>query len=204
VTWLNEGIKSLQIATVLPNQGPLNIIKSIDLNQLSLMFTDATAYDPSTSSSSTTAAFTLPFAFPVDITALEQNISVAYQGQSFAVLALPKAPSTTDVETRVITLTFSNVPFAVSNGQESVFDTFIAATTVGSTETLHLSGAANADASTAVGVLSLSGIEFAVDTSIKGLQGLNAKPVTVSNLDVNHGFPDFLQITVNTDLFNPR
>lgn len=72
-TWLNEGIRTHQVETSLPNTGKLNIIKSINLEQLSLMFTEATAYDPMTGSNLTTAAFTLPFAFPVDITALAQK-----------------------------------------------------------------------------------------------------------------------------------
>ena len=194
----------MQIATVLPNQGPLDLIKSIDLNQLTLMFTTGTSYDPSTSSNSTTAAFSLPFAFPVDITALEQNITVGYDNQYFALLALPKAPTTTDVQTRVITLTFGDVPFAVFGDQHDTFDNFIAATTMGTTQTLYLSGVANADAQTAVGLISLSGINFGVDSTIAGLEGLNAKPVSISNLDVNHGYPSYLLITVNTDLFNPR
>jgi hypothetical protein len=140
---------AVQGATVLPNQGTLKLIKSIDLNQLTLMFTTGSSYDPSTSSNSTTVAFSLPFAFPVDITALENNITVGYDNLYFALLALPKAPSTTEVQTRVITLT-------------------------------------------------------RLDSTIAGLEGLNAKPVSVSNLDVNHGYPSYLLITADTDLFNPR
>lgn len=204
VTWLNEGIKTLQIATTLPNQGKINIIKSITLEQLQLMFTQGTAYSPMASSNATTAAFTLPFNFPVDITSLQQNITVGFNGQSFAELAIPNAPSTTDVEARIIYLTFSNVPFAVYGDQHSVFDNFVAATTLGNMQTLALSGAANAAASTAVGVLSLADIEFSVDSSIAGLQGLTAKPVTVANLDVNHGYTDYLLIKVDTALYNPR
>ncbi|KAL0580357.1 hypothetical protein V5O48_000210 [Marasmius crinis-equi] len=203
VTWLNEGIKSLQVATVLPNRGVQNIIKNINLNQLTLMFTPDTAYNPSTSSDNSDAAFTLPFGFPIDITALEQTIDVSYQGNQFAQLAIPKGPSSTDVENRIIHLTFQNVPFAVSGDGHGTFDSFLAATTLGDKETIGLSGSANADASTAVGVLSLSSIPFSVDSTIEGLQGLNARPVTVSNLDVNHGFPDFLLITVDGALFNP-
>jgi hypothetical protein len=204
VTWLNEGIKSLQISTVLPNQGALNIIKSINLNELKLLFTDNTAYNPSTSSKSTDAAFGLPFAFPIDISSLEQTITVGFEGQSFAELALPKAPSTTDIEKRIIHLTFDNIPFAVFGGQHPTFDKFVAATTVGKTQTLHLSGTANADAKTAVGLLSLIDISFSIDSSIEGLQGLTARPVTVSNLDVNHGYPDYLLIKADSALFNPR
>ena len=201
---MNEGIRSLQIATVLPNQGTLDLIKSINLDELKLLFTQDTAYNPSTSSKSTTAAFSLPFAFPVDIIALEQNINVGIQDQTFALLSLPKAATTTDVEKRIITLTFDNIPFAVYGDKHSAFDSFVAGTTMGNTQTLHLSGKANGDARTAVGVLSLSDVEFSVDSTIQGLQGLNAKPVTVSSLDVKHGYSDYLLITVNTDLFNPR
>ena len=204
MSWLNQAIKTLQVDTILPNRGVLNVIKSIDLSELELQFTESTAYGPLTSSSSTQAAFQLPFNFPLDITSLEQTITVGFEGISFAQLPLPKAPSRTDVSSRIIHLTFSNVPFNVFGNQHSTFDRFVAATTLGGTQTLHLSGSANAEASTAVGLLSLQGIDFSVDTSIEGLQGLNAKPVTVGGLDVNHGFSDFLLIKVNTSLFNPR
>lgn len=180
------------------------MIKSIDLNELNLQFSTDTAYDPSTSSNDATAAFTLPFAFPVDIIALAQNITVGTEGHSFAELVIPKGPSTTNVDTRVISLTFSNVPFALLDGQQGAFQQFLAATETAVNETIQLSGAANTDASTAVGVLSLNDIEFSVSTSIAGLQGLNSKPAMVSSLDVNHGYPDYLLIKVNASLFNPR
>ncbi|KAJ7209536.1 hypothetical protein GGX14DRAFT_451849 [Mycena pura] len=203
VTWLNDGIKALQVSTVLPNRGVLNIIKSIDLNELKLLFTEDTAFNPSTSSSSTDAAFTLPFAFPIDISALEQTITIGYKGASIAQLDIPKGPVKTDVNARIIHLTFDSVPFAVFDNMHSNFDAFVADTTVGVQETLHLSGFANADAQTAVGQLSLSEIAFSVDSTLEGLQGLNTKPVTVTNLDVSHGFTDFLLITVDSALFNP-
>ena len=204
VTWLNEGIRTLQVATALPNQGELNIIKSITLEQMELLFTEATAYDPMASSNATTATFALPFAFPVDITSLSPNITIKFNGQSFAEPVIPEAPSITDVQSRIIYMIFSNVPFAVFGDKHSVFENFVSATTMGTEETLGLSGAANAAASTAVGVLSLSSIGFAVDSSIAGLQGLTAKPATVANLDVNHGYSDYLLITVDTAIYNPR
>lgn len=204
VTWLNEGIKVLQIGTVLPNQGKQNIIKSIDLNELSLRFSTQAPFAPVTGSKSTDAAFTLPFAFPIDITALEQTLTLGFEGSAFGQLAIPRGPSKTDVASRVIHLTFDNVPLQVSSEGHDTFEKFVAATTVGSTQTISLSGAANADALTAVGLLSLSNLDFSVNSEIAGLQGLNARPVTIANLDVNHGFPDFLLINVDSGLFNPR
>ncbi|KAF8586733.1 hypothetical protein K439DRAFT_1631457 [Ramaria rubella] len=203
VSWLNNAIKSLQVATVLPARGPLNIINSITLEQLELDFTPGTAYDPSTSSNAATAAFQIPFAFPIDIVALEQNITTSSQGQSFAELIIPKGPSETDVDARIIHLTFSGVPFAVFEDEHLVFQQFLAQTTVSTSESFQLTGTANTDASTAIGTLSLTGINFDVPTTIAGLDGLNSKPAVVSNLDVNHGFSDFLLIKVTTTLTNP-
>ncbi|KAF8516876.1 hypothetical protein JB92DRAFT_3095500 [Gautieria morchelliformis] len=151
-----------------------------------------------------TAAFQIPFAFPINIVALEQNITATSQGQSFAELVIPKGPSQTDVNTCVIHLTFSDVPFAVFSDKFAVFEQFLMQTTISSLETFELSGAANTDASTAIGTLSLTGINFDVSTTIAGLQGLNTKPAVVSNLDVNHGFSNFPLIKVTTTLTNPR
>jgi hypothetical protein len=126
------------------------------------MFSTDDAYDPPTSSNDATAAFTIPFAFPIDIVALEQNITTGYQGTSFAELVIPKGPSSTDVDTRIIHLTFNNTPFAVFADQHAVFQQFLADTTMNANETFTLSGAANTDAQTAVGLLSLMDIEFAL------------------------------------------
>ena len=191
------------MATVLPDQGPQNIIKSIALNDMDLRFTEATAYNPSTSSQSTSAAFTLPFNFPIDIKAINQTITLGYEGSDFAQLAIPRGPSSTDVQNRIIHLSFNNVPLSVFDDGHSTFERFLAATTTGKEETIRLVGTADADADTAVGMISLNGIAFSVESTIQGLQGLDTKPVVVTSLDVNHGFPDFLLIQTQTTLFNP-
>ena len=100
-----------------PNQGKLDIIKSISLNELTMMFSTDDAYDPPTSSNDATAAFTIPFGFPLNVVALEQNITAGFNGDDFAQLIIPKGPSTTDVDTRIIHLTFNNtIPGCLSMG----------------------------------------------------------------------------------------
>lgn len=167
------------------------------------MFTEPTQWDPATGSNNTVAAFTLPFNFPVDIKALAQNITTGFNGQYFAQLDMPKGPAITDIGPRIIHLTFANIPFAVFGDKHDVFSDFVAAVTTGTEETLSLTGVANADASTAAGLISLQNIEFSVDSTIAGLQGLVAKPASVSNLDVALGTAEYLLITVNTVLYNP-
>ncbi|KAG6820875.1 hypothetical protein H0H93_010219 [Arthromyces matolae] len=202
-TWLNEAFKTLRVATVMPNRGVQKIIDEINLNELELLFTENTAYDPYSSSQSTDAKFTLPFGFPLDITALEQTLTIGINGTAFAQLAIPKTPAATDVQNRIVHLAFNDVPFMVFSDQHPTFDRFVAETTTGKTESLQLSGSASAEAQTAVGLLYLEGIQFSLDTSIEGLQGLNVKPVFVGSVDVNHGFPDFLLIKVLGTLYNP-
>ena len=203
MTWLNEGIKALVVETVLPNRGVLDIIKSVNLNELDLRFSESTAFDPAMGSDNTTAAFSLPFNFPVDIVAVEQNITVGSDGTDFAQLVIPKGPSTTDVQMRIIHLKFAQVPFAAFGDQHGAFEQFLATTATGKDVTMSLKGNANTDAQTAVGLLSLTGIAFSVQTTIAGLQGLAAKPALVTSLDVNHGFPNYLLIKVDSSLFNP-
>ena len=169
-----------------------------------MLFTNSTAYDPSTSSNSTDAAFQIPFGFPLDIRALEQNLTIGFQGSSIAQLIIPKGPSVTDAQSRVIHLEFSDVPFDVFGDQHPAFSQFLASTTVGKQEQIQVSGSANADALTAVGLLSLHNITFTVNTEIPGLQGLAAMPPAISNLDVNRGYSDYLLIKVDSALFNPR
>ena len=42
-----------------------------------------------------------------------------------------------------------------------------------------------------------------MDSTILGLQNFNARPAVVSNLDVARGYPDYLDITLDTALYNP-
>lgn len=203
VSWLNEGIKSLKVATELPNQGVLDIIESIDLLQLSLQFSTDDAWAPPSSTNNTDAAFTIPFDFPIDIVALQETITIGWEGTDVAQLKVDKSPTTTDVDARIIHISFDGIPLVAFDDKHDAFSQFLAATTTEDSVTLTLSGSSDADASTAVGVLALKDIVFSVSTEIGGLQGLNAEPTTVQNLDVKHGYSDYLLITIDGNLFNP-
>ena len=179
------------------------MITAVKLNELDLSFTDATAFSPSTSSSDATAAFSLPFGFPMNIVAVGQNITGGSGGTDFAQLEIPKGPCSTDVNERIVHLQFSDVPFTVLEGQDAAFEQFLSDTAMSGNTTILLKGSADTDVDTAVGVLNLTGIQFDVQTSIVGLQGLASKPTLVTNMDVNHGFSDYLLVKVNASLFNP-
>ncbi|SGY79107.1 BQ5605_C008g05044 [Microbotryum silenes-dioicae] len=210
-TWLNQGIKKLKIAVVLPAVANLQIIKAININSLTLMFNQSDPWNPLFTTTDTQAGFGLPFAFPIDITHLATTIT-AKTGASgsrlakrdagdFATLAVPSGPVKTNVETREIALTFANVPF--KSMDNSAYSGFLTQTTDSPQVQLGLHGSADTTASTAIGALNLAGIDFEVSSPLLGLQGLNAQPTTVSDLDVFRGYTDYLQINVKARLYNP-
>ncbi|EST10168.1 Protein of unknown function DUF3712 [Kalmanozyma brasiliensis GHG001] len=202
VTWLNDGIKALNVEVSLPSQ-QFTVIRTISINQISLFFSVPSAYSPPTSSNDTQSQFFLPFAFPLDIQQVGGGFIAGYQGQDMAVLDIPLSPSITDVTARILTLMFSDVPFAVYGNQHPRFSQFLADTTAGTQVTFNLNGRANTKALTAAGLVTISDIPFDVDTNLLGLQNLNARPAIISNLDVFRGFPSYLQINVDAELFNP-
>ncbi|GAA5969858.1 hypothetical protein JCM21900_004182 [Sporobolomyces salmonicolor] len=208
-TWLNAGIKQLAIPVILPAAQNLQVINAITINSLTLQFNQSSPWSPAFSTDNTVAAFSLPFAFPIDITSLASGIYAADSGSTsrkrstgdFALLDVPLNPAKTDVTARTIQLTFANVPFkSVDN---SGFSSFLTQVTDDVSKTFTLHGSADTVAGTAVGALNLDGIDFSVSTSLLGLQGLNAEPATVSDLDVYHGYSSYLQINVNAHLYNP-
>ncbi|KAI9459106.1 hypothetical protein F5148DRAFT_1219463, partial [Russula earlei] len=81
VTWLSEGFQALTLHVLCKNPTPRDLIQSISIK--------------------------LPFGFDMDIKALEQNISVSSGGAPFAELVVPKGAITTDVQQRIIYITFS-------------------------------------------------------------------------------------------------
>lgn len=168
VSWLTAGVKTLKIASVLPSRGVLDIITGITVNQMTMDFPSGSAYAPFSSSNDTAAAFTLPFGFALNIVSLEQTIAVEYQSTQMAQLALGTVPANTDVTNRIIHLSFHDIPFAVNDGQDDLFQQFLAQTTTEDSVTFGMSGNASSQADTSVGRLTISGIAFSVQTTLKG------------------------------------
>ena len=202
VKWLNEGIKALKVKTKLPAKH-FSVIKGISLNQLSLFFTKQKPWAPTASTTDTTAPFFLPFDFPIDIKRVGGQFIENYKNKDIAELDVPWSPAETDVQNRIIKMQFSDVPMEARKNQHSAFSGFIADTTRQKSITFQLHGEANSRASTAAGYVTITAIPFGVSTSLLGLQNLNARPANVSDLDVKHGYPSYLLITVNAWLYNP-
>lgn len=200
--WLQEGIKALQVSVSLPSMA-FQVIKTISLNQLSLDFTVPSAWSPISGSSNTTASFYLPFSLPVSIANIEGPFTVNYESKDVGLLQIPRSNAQTDVERRIATLTFSQIPLVVSNQARAGFSQFVADTTAKDEVMLSLHGSATAQTDTGAGRVTISNIPFNVDSRLSGLQNLNAKPAIIGKLDVVRGYPTYLYITTTTSLYNP-
>lgn len=201
VSWLNNAIKTLSIPVTLP-ASRFSVIRGVTLNQLTLAFTPSTAWAPPASSVNTTAPFYLPFSFPINITQVQGQF-IANYGKDAAVLNIPASPALTDVDTRVLSLEFANVPFQAYDSAHSAFSQFLTDATMHPHVDFGLHGSATTLAQTAAGEVTISSVPFSVNTSLLGLQGFNARPANVTDLDVFHGYPSYLQINLNTHLYNP-
>lgn len=92
VTWLNEGIKALSTPVILPAAAELQIITSITIYQITLIFTEATAWNPAFSTDNTIADFTLPFAFPLDIQRMLTVLDATCGGSLMHATRMQKPP----------------------------------------------------------------------------------------------------------------
>ncbi|KAL9935874.1 hypothetical protein V8E36_005451 [Tilletia maclaganii] len=202
VTWLNNAIKSLRIPVNLPAQ-KFDVISSITLNQFSLFFTEPTTWAPETDSSLITAGFFLPFAFPIDITSISGRFVDNYLNTDVGVLQLPTLPANTDVERRIISLAYNDIPLVVPGNAHSQFSQFVADATRQERINFRLNGQATANANTAAGPVTINNLNFDVGSSLAGVQNLNARPAIVADLDVTQGFPEYLLLSLTTTLFNP-
>ena len=128
VTWLNEGIKSLKVNTILPAKH-FSVIKAIDINQLTLMFSKKAPWEPKASSNNTQAPFYLPFGFPINIKQTGGGFIENYKSTDIAVLNIPYSPAQTQVRARILTLEFRNSPMSAYSSKHAQFSQFIADTT---------------------------------------------------------------------------
>lgn len=126
-------------------------------------------------------------------------------GVDAGVLTLPVAKAvsseTSTGQDAKLVLDFKS-PQILQSLNTGAFNDFFNVITNTADVTFNLHGAANVSARTNAGTIPITGIPFDVTTDLLGLQSLNARPTVVSNLDVYHGYPTFLQI--NGEKFSLR
>ncbi|KAF9900680.1 hypothetical protein BX616_002526 [Lobosporangium transversale] len=206
VSWLSIGLKSMVLKVPLQTPTPLNIIKSITLGPMGMNWTNTDSYAPLANSPGVIAAFEMPFGFSLNVTQVQNNMTVVYNNKSMAILNAAEwgpAVTTKDASGTAINFALPPTPFAINADSHGDFDDFVNKLTVSSNQAFGVEGFAGTVAQTPIGEVRITGIPFKSDVSLSGLQGLKTEPTVINSLTVIGGLPQGLQIALNLTMGNP-
>ncbi|KAG0057609.1 hypothetical protein BGZ83_006982 [Gryganskiella cystojenkinii] len=206
VGWLSRGLMSMNLNVPLQSPTPLNIIKSISLGAMGMNWTNTDSYAPLANSPGVVAGFQMPFGFSINVTQVQNNMTVIYNNKNLANLNAAEwgpAVTTKDVNGSSINFALPPTPFAINADAHADFDDFVTKLTVGSSQPFTVSGTAGTIAITPIGTVQITGIPFKSDVSLAGLQGLKTQPTVINSLQVIGGEPDGLVIALNLTMVNP-
>ncbi|KAI8987184.1 hypothetical protein BDB01DRAFT_784928 [Pilobolus umbonatus] len=208
VTWLSDGFKTVKLNVVLGSEKPLNIINGVSMGYLDLTFNSANPYNPVVSAPLVNVGFQMPFGFSLGVTEVAQTLALGLGTtpetmNKFATIETPYTPATSDQAAGKIELALNNSIIAGIAGQESLFDQYTYALTSSGAYTFMLSGTANTKATTPLGPVTLTGINFTVPTVLHGLEFLNSTATIINSLDVVGGSSAALDLAIDVTMANP-
>jgi hypothetical protein len=204
ITWLSDGFESVQLDVTLAPNSALKIITGVTMGDLDLVFTNATAYSPSTTAPNVTANFVMPFGFSINITEVTQNITLGTNSAGpVATLSSPYVQSHSNQSTGIMTFALNNAPLTVIPGMELAFNDFNANLTRLGLFNFTVAGNASIAAQTPIGTVRLTNIPFNTTTSLNGLQNLNSSETIINSIDVTGGTSSGLQLGISVGMNNP-
>ncbi|KAI8579351.1 hypothetical protein K450DRAFT_288548 [Umbelopsis ramanniana AG] len=204
VSWLSQGLESVQLDVSLAPNSALQIITGVTMGDLDLVFTNATAYSPATSAPNVTANFVMPFGFSINITEVTQNITLGTPTTGpIANLNSGYVQSTSNQTTGTLAFALNQAPLMVIPGMETAFNDFNANLTRLGLFNFTIAGNATIGAQTPIGTVRLSNIPFNTTTSLNGLQNLNTTSTIINSIDVTGGTTDGLQLAISVGMENP-
>ncbi|KAG0305312.1 hypothetical protein BGZ97_001149 [Linnemannia gamsii] len=206
VGWLSTGLKSMALNVPLIAPPGLNIIQSITLGPMGMNWTNADAYAPLANSPGVVAGFKMPFGFSLNVTQVQNSMTVIYNNKDMATLNALEwgaAVTTKDANGTAINFALPPTPFAIAADAHADFDDFVTKLTVGASQPFTVRGTAGTVAITPIGEVRITGIPFKSDVALSGLQGLKTDPTVINSLTVIGGTTAGLQIALNLTMVNP-
>ncbi|KAG0247962.1 hypothetical protein BG011_000670, partial [Mortierella polycephala] len=202
VSWLTSAFGSLTMNVSLPSLGKQDIITGITMKTMTLDFTGSNPYSVMTSSDNIEATFKIPFAFPLSITQVAEDMNIQLpQGNNVASLKIPLGPAQT-ISPGLLKTGYSDVPLNVNDNSHEVFNAFSRILTTGPGVQFFLDGTADTVAETAAGQVKIPGVAVSVPSTMVGMD-LNAGGAQIANISIVGGTPEYLVIHQNVILQNP-
>ncbi|KAF9174632.1 hypothetical protein BGX21_006210 [Mortierella sp. AD011] len=205
VDWLSAAIKNLKLTVPLQSPEPLQLIKSLNLGALGLVFTPSTAYEPVTTSTGVLANYTLPdgFDFKIQFTQVANSFTLSRDNVPIANLNSSYNPSTSNMEAGTLTFDLTATPLIVPEESHEAFQEFNRDLTTGSDLPFDVVGKASVYANTSIGVVNLVNIPFNASTELSGLQSLANPAPTITSLQVASGTSTSLTMDITVVIVNP-
>ncbi|KAH8929904.1 hypothetical protein BT69DRAFT_11228 [Atractiella rhizophila] len=212
VSWLNEGMKALQIDTTLKAEKSFEVVKSLSLDSMSVtMLNDGDAYAPGLGSD-VSSTYQNPFGFSLQPLSIALTSTLTRSNQSIATLSVPltkvSSAGTSTGDVQPLAFSFTGQSLVAIKGAESNFDAFFRTLTNTDGVTVGLGGNVSVLARTKIGDVTIQGIPLVnLQTRLKGINGFAGKaeidgtPVVLGS--GNSGGEDFIRIQTNVVLNNP-
>jgi len=179
VSWLSAGLEAMVLNVKLQSPVPLNIIRSIELGPMGMNWTNTDAYAPLATSPQVIAGFQMPFGFSLNVSQVQNNMTVIYQNKTLATVnAFEWGTASTIKDGNSSSIHFGPPPHPVRNWPKG-------------------------HPQTPIGEVRITGIPFKSEVSLSGLQGLATEPTVIHNLTVIGGIPQGLQIALDMTMVNP-
>ena len=205
IEWLSTAVKQLKLTVPLQSPAPLQLIKSLNLGALGLVFTPPTAYQPATTSTGVIANYSLPdgFGFNIAFTQVANSFTITRGGVSIASLNSSYNPSTSDMASGTLTFNLLQTPLVVGDAAQQSFQEFNRDLTVGADLPFNVVGQASVYANTSIGTVNLVNIPFNASTALSGLQSLANPAPAITALQVVAGTSTELTMAITVVIVNP-
>ncbi|KAF9356574.1 hypothetical protein BGX26_005073, partial [Mortierella sp. AD094] len=203
--WLSAAVKNLNLTIPLQSPAPLQLIKSLNLGALGLVFTPETAYQPLTTSTGVLANYSLPdgFGFGIQFTQVANTFALSRNNATIANLNSSYNPASSNMAAGTLTFNLLQTPLLVPDASHQAFQEFNHDLTVGADLPFNVVGQASVFANTSIGIVNLVNIPFNASTDLSGLQSLANPAPTITSLQVTGGTTDALQLNITVVIVNP-
>lgn len=213
ISWLTTGLKELKAKIPFVPPEPINPIKGITIDYVSLVYKRELPYNPDLFSNDLKGKLSVPFGFSLNVVDLSTILNIISNGAQIGTVYSPYGNSSTVVYLQTQRETAADITIALPPSQLSLPNTtdaakkqlieFQNAFLYSDSASFDSSGSAKAITDTPVGRILLNGIRFKVGTGLTGLSGLTKYPTIINSVDVVGGAPDAISLVVGTTVVNP-
>ncbi|CAO3569445.1 unnamed protein product [Mortierella alpina] len=203
VSWMTAAIVSTKMTIPLLPPTPMNVIKEVNIKDLSLQMSPEQPWAPTAASSGIAAAFQLPFNLSLNITDIwDPVLTLGYQGTPIADIGTAVWNRTnSDMVHNNISFTLPPSPLAIRPDAHNTFTNFLIAVTQHDSAIFDVLGSAKSSAITSLGQVNIT-VPF--NTSLP-LQGINFGKMVpqLNGVTVASATVDYVVLNATVNLMNP-